>query len=85
MNDWLTMVGNQLAAEGYRGYFDLDFLIDQDDGSVYLGELNPRVTGASSMTNHAAFAYADAPLFLFHLMEFSGIKYKIDVEELNNR
>jgi hypothetical protein len=37
------------------------------------------------MTNHAAFAYADAPLFLFHLMEFSGIDYKIDVEELNDR
>jgi hypothetical protein len=25
------------------------------------------------MTNHAAFAYADVPLFLFHLLEFSGI------------
>ena len=24
------------------------------------------------MTNHAAFAHADAPLFLFHLLEFSG-------------
>ena len=44
---------------GYRGYFDLDFLIDQDSGDVYLGELNPRVCGASPMTNHAAFAYAD--------------------------
>jgi hypothetical protein len=77
--------GNQLAAEGYRGYFDLDFLIDQDDGSVYLGELNPRVTGASSMTNHAAFAHADAPLFLFHLLEFSKLDYELDVGELNAR
>jgi hypothetical protein len=46
--------GNQLLEEGYRGYFDLDFLIDQDNGEVYLGELNPRVCGASPMTNHAA-------------------------------
>ncbi|EYR78108.1 biotin carboxylase [Shinella sp. DD12] len=83
--DMAYRFGNQLREEGYRGYFDLDFLIDVEDNEVYLGELNPRICGASSMTNHAAFAYADAPLFLFHLMEFSGIDYKIDVEELNDR
>lgn len=83
--DMAFRFGNRLIKEGYRGYFDLDFLIDETDGEVYLGELNPRICGASSMTNHAAFAYADAPLFLFHLLEFSGLKYKIDVEELNER
>jgi D-alanine-D-alanine ligase-like ATP-grasp enzyme len=77
--------GNQLVKEGYRGYFDLDFLIDQNDGSIYLGELNPRICGASSLTNHAAFAYADAPLFLFHLLEFSGTKFDLHVEALNQR
>ncbi len=77
--------GNQLAKEGYRGYFELDFLIDQKTGDIYLGECNPRVTGASSMTNHAAFAHADAPLFLFHLLEFCGVPFDLDVEELNTR
>jgi hypothetical protein len=74
-----------LLSEGYRGYFDLDFLIDQDNGEVYLGELNPRICGASPMTNHAAFAYADAPLFLFHLLEFSGVPFDLDVHEINER
>ena len=77
--------GDQLWKEGYRGYFDLDFLIDQDSGDVYLGELNPRVCGASPMTNHAAFAHADAPLFLFHLLEFSGVDFDIDVNAINAR
>ena len=77
--------GNQLLEEGYRGYFDLDFLIDADTNEVYLGELNPRICGASPMTNHAAFAYADAPLFLFHLLEFSGIPFDLNVNELNER
>ena len=77
--------GNQLWKEGYRGYFDLDFLIDRDNGDVWLGELNPRVCGASPMTNHAAFAYADVPLFLFHLLEFSGQDFELDVEALNAR
>lgn len=77
--------GEQLRKEGYRGYFELDFLIDKKTGDIWLGELNPRITGASSMTNHAAFAHADAPLFLFHLLEFSGKPFKLDVEELNAR
>jgi hypothetical protein len=83
--DYTFAFGEALREEGYRGYFELDFLIDLDSGELYLGELNPRVTGASSMTNHAAFAHADAPLFLFHLLEFSGVDFDLDVEELNAR
>jgi hypothetical protein len=77
--------GEQLRKGGYRGYFELDFLIDKKTGDLWLGELNPRITGASSMTNHAAFAHADAPLFLFHLLEFSKKAFKLDVDELNAR
>ncbi|MBS0452861.1 MAG: biotin carboxylase [Proteobacteria bacterium] len=83
--DMAERFGNQLLAEGYRGYFDLDFLIDTDNNEVYLGELNPRICGASPMTNHAAFAYADAPLFLFHLLEFSGVPFDLNVREINDR
>ena len=78
-------MGDRLAAEGYRGYFELDFLLDADTGDIWLGELNPRVTGASSITNVTAVAYGDMPLFLFHLLEFMDVDYEIDVEELNER
>ena len=83
--EYTARFGEQLVKEGYRGYFELDFLIDQNSPGIYLGELNPRITGASSMTNHAAFAHADAPLFLFHLLEFSGVPFDLDIEELNAR
>lgn len=83
--EYTYLFGEQLRKEGYRGYFELDFLIDQKTRDIYLGELNPRITGASSMTNHAAFAHADAPLFLFHLLEFSGVPFEIDIDELNER
>jgi hypothetical protein len=63
---YARLFGDQLRKEGYKGYFELDFLIDKDNGEIYLGELNPRVTGASSITNHAVFAMSDAPLHLFH-------------------
>jgi hypothetical protein len=77
--------GEEIRKMGYLGYFELDFLIDLDHDKVYLGEVNPRITGASSLTNLSAFAYADAPLFLFHLLEWSGKDYELNVGELNAR
>ncbi|MFT5512322.1 MAG: biotin carboxylase [Bacteroidia bacterium] len=79
------LFGDQLRKEGYKGYFELDFLIDQDNGEIYLGELNPRVTGASSITNHAVFALADAPLFIFHILEWMNVEYKLNVNAINSR
>jgi len=77
--------GDELRRMGYRGYFELDFLLDLDSSKVYLGEVNPRITGASSMTNLSAFAHADAPLFLFHLLEWMNQPYQLDIDALNNR
>lgn len=82
---YTQLFGDQLRKEGYKGYFELDFLIDQDDQSIYLGELNPRVTGASSITNHAVFALADVPLFIFHILEWMDQDYELDVDEINKR
>jgi hypothetical protein len=78
-------VGKELEKLGYRGYFEIDYLIDLDSNELYMGEINPRITGASSMTNLAAFAHADAPLFLFHLLEYSGAEFDLDVAALNER
>lgn len=82
---YTRLFGDQLRKEGYKGYFELDYLIDQDNGEIYLGELNPRITGASSITNHAVFALADMPLFMFHLLEWMDQPYKISVNAINSR
>jgi len=78
-------LGDRLAKEGYRGFLEIDVLVDLATDAVYLGELNPRISGASSMTNVTAGAYADVPLFLFHLLEYMDVDYTIDVEEINER
>jgi biotin carboxylase len=78
-------LGDRLASEGYRGFFEVDYLVDTDTGELYLGELNPRLSGISSMTNVTAGAYAELPLFLFHLLEYLDVDYEIDVEEINAR
>jgi hypothetical protein len=78
-------LGDRLGQEGYRGFFEVDVLVDLDSDAVYLGELNPRISGASAITNVTAGAYADVPLFLFHLLEFMGVEFQIDVDEINER
>ena len=78
-------LGDRLAQEGYRGFFEVDVLVDTDSGEVYLGELNPRISGASSITNVTAGAYADIPLFLFHILEYMNVDFDLDVDEINDR
>ncbi len=78
-------LGDRLSQEGYRGFFEVDVLVDLDTDEVYLGELNPRISGASSMTNVTAGAYTDVPLFLFHLLEYMDVDFALDVDEINQR
>jgi biotin carboxylase len=78
-------LGDRLSQEGYRGFFEVDVLVDLDSDEVYLGELNPRISGASSITNVTAGAYADIPLFLFHLLEYMDVDFTVDVDEINQR
>jgi biotin carboxylase len=83
--DLVRRLGDRMAQEGYKGFFEVDVLVDLATDAVYLGELNPRISGASSMTNVTAGAYADIPLFLFHLLEYSDVDYEVDVDEINDR
>jgi hypothetical protein len=83
--DLVGRLGDRLGAEGYRGFFEVDVLADTDTDEVYLGELNPRISGASSITNVTAGAYADIPLFAFHLLEYFDVDFALDVEEINER
>jgi biotin carboxylase len=81
----VVAMGDRVSKEGYKGFFEIDILVDSDTDEVYLGEMNPRISGASSMTNVTAGAYADVPLFLFHLLEYMDVDYLVDVEEINER
>jgi len=81
----VQVLGERLSREGYRGVFCVDFLIDIDTGEVYLGEINPRVSGISPLTNLITSTYGGVPLFLFHLLEFLDIDYEVDLNEIQAR
>ncbi len=78
-------MGNKLYENGYRGTFCFDYLVDTDDGEVYLGEINPRISGASPLTNLVTSKYCGIPLMLFHLLEFMDVDFEIDVNEIQKR
>ena len=62
-------MGRALADIGFRGTFGLDFLVDQH-GSVYLGEVNPRFTGATPVVTMTTAVSHSVPIPLFHFLEF---------------
>jgi hypothetical protein len=78
-------LGDRLYKEGYKGAFCMDFLIDTDSGEVYLGEINPRVSGASPLTNLITSTYGGCPMFLFHLLEFMDVDWELDLDKIQQR
>lgn len=76
-------LGHRLSRAGYRGCFGLDFLLDEDTGRLYLGELNPRITGVTPLTSQALLEAGRAPLLLYHLLEWLGVDYRVDVRDFN--
>lgn len=80
-----TKLGERLGRAGYRGCFGIDYLLDEDTDELYLGEMNPRITGITPLTTQAAFDADEVPLLLYHLLEWSGVDYQVDVDEFNAR
>ena len=78
-------LGDRLYKAGYKGAFCMDFLIDTDTRKVYLGEINPRVSGASPMTNLITSTYGGCPVYMFHLLEFMGVEWELDLSKVQQR
>lgn len=83
--DMMQRFGDRLYSEGYKGTFCIDYLIDKRDGTIYLGELNPRISGASPITNLITQKYGGAPLLMFHLLEFMNVEYELDTQAIQQR
>lgn len=78
-------LGDRLYKSGYKGAFCMDFLIDTESREVYLGEINPRISGASPLTNLITSTYGGCPVYLFHLLEFMGVPWELDLAKVQQR
>lgn len=88
--DLVQRFSDRLALEGYRGTLGIDLLVDTDTGEVYLGELNPRITGSASHSNLQGLSHSPGgheaqstlPMFAYHVLEYSGAEFTLDLEEI---
>ncbi|MEZ5594276.1 MAG: biotin carboxylase [Gammaproteobacteria bacterium] len=85
VREMVKALGDRLYEEGYRGCFCTDYLLDTDTGDVYLGELNPRISGASPLTHLTTSKYGGAPLMMFHLLEFMDVDYRFSLNAVQRR
>ena len=91
VSDVVQRFCDRLAQEGYRGILEVSTLLDTDTGEVYLGELNPRISGSSSHSNLQGLSTAPGstathralPLFAFHVLEYSGADFTLDLEAIH--
>lgn len=76
-------IGDYVAHLGYKGLLGIDFVVEKDGGRVYPVEINPRFTGVFPMLSLLHMGNNMIPLEAFHILEFLGVPYSIDVEEMN--
>ena len=79
------LIGEYLAAIGYKGILGIDFLISRDKKQVYPLEFNPRFTGAFPMLSQLQLRHNIIPMDVFHMLEFLDLPYEIDPASLNAR
>lgn len=79
------VIGGHLRALGYRGILGVDFLASEETGRVYPLEINPRLTGVFPMYSLLCLERGIPPFEAFHLLEFAGVPYRVDVHEMNER
>lgn len=66
-------VSDVLRADGYKGIFGLDLLVDAS-GTVNVIEINARTTGILPLLNEQA---TSLPLYLVHILELLGESYEL--------
>jgi hypothetical protein len=82
--EYAVKMGEALRQVGYNGYFQPDMLIDEDNKTLYLGEMNLRFSGFTPLINNTNLAHQDIPLLILHLAEWLKIDYQLNTTELNN-
>lgn len=77
-------IGNYFKEAGYKGIFGLDFILDEKEERLYIVECNARLTGAFPALTMIEVENKEPPIIAFHLLEYLGVPYKINLEKIND-
>lgn len=64
-------VGMIMAKFGYKGFFGLDFIIENSTGNIFISENNARLTASVPFFTKLEISKKCIPLFLYHLLAFN--------------
>jgi len=72
---------------GYRGFFGLDIIIEEDTNKIYIIECNPRLTGALPTLDLIQFKDRKVQMIPIHLLEFiaeneKDLKFNLDIDSI---
>lgn len=70
-------IGQLMAQEGYRGFFGLDFLIDEASGEIFVSENNARLTASVPFYTKRELAIEAFPLLAYHVLSFMEPEVKV--------
>lgn len=70
-------IGSLMIKSGFRGFFGLDFLIDENQEKVFLSDINARLTASASFYSQLELGLGSLPLLYLHFAEFLGIDFDI--------
>ena len=79
----IDKLGPYFKELGYKGIFGLDFVLDEKREKLYVVECNPRFLGSYPVINMAQLINNEPPILAFHVLEFLGVDYQIDRDEIN--
>ena len=81
--DIVEKVGTYFAAQGYKGIFGIDFVLEENSQKLYVTECNPRLLGSFPTIAMIQTLNGETPILAFHVLEHLGADYDIDPKEIN--
>jgi hypothetical protein len=83
--DAVNKIGNFFKTQGYKGIFGLDFVLDEKDEKLHVVECNPRLLASFPTLTMVQIANGEIPIIAFHLLEYLGVNYKINIKKINEQ
>lgn len=83
IRSYMRKIGRLMASKGYRGYFSADFLYDKLSQKAFFSEVNPRISGGSTVANLSMHCAGLKPLIGHHIDQLLSTERKLDLDAIN--
>lgn len=81
ITQYTQIVGDKMRNQGYKGYFGLDFLLEEGTDELFLSECNARLTASVPIYTKMELKSGKTPLLFYHLLEFLENYHQVESYE----